>query len=316
MEGGAPGLAIPWADLILHALLTPPRTVRRRAQGHGWDKLGHARAHSCLQKGPGCLGPGGQGPQEITLLRAFVALTAVTASPKTISVHGCVCERVGETPSSPAQPGINPPNRLMTLSALKRRKRRWETNWGDQQDESRHVVPLKPQPAFGESASPLGSSGHLHGELNLHLGPQPDRTGSVRPSLGCPTGQDGVMGTNSCSSVHTWSRRSVPPTPPGMLSFHRALSPCQEPNLDLGCAALSPGTLVPHRCEQPEQTWAVCRAAAGMLARSLARCRARSSIPSPPPARSLQPHRKEKGFLRADSTEERICQLKHISCCF
>lgn len=79
MERGHWGLAVPRADPILHALLTPLRLSGRRAQGHGWDKLGHARPHSCLQKGPGCLGLGGQGPQEITLLRAFVALTAVTA---------------------------------------------------------------------------------------------------------------------------------------------------------------------------------------------------------------------------------------------
>lgn len=190
----------------------------------------------------------------------------------------------------------------MTLSALKRRKRRWQTNWGDQQDESQHVLPLKPQPVFGESASPLGNSGHLHGELSLHPGPQPDRTAWVKPPLGCHTSRDGVTGTNGCSSVHTWSRRSVSPSPPGMLSSRRTLSPCQEPNSDLSCAALSPGTLVPRRCEQPEQTRAVCRAAAGMLAPSPAHCRASSSRPLPaaspvPPA--PRPQGKEKGFMGA-----------------
>lgn len=134
---------------------------------------------------------------------------------------------------------------------------------------------------FGELVSPLGNSEHLRGELSLLLEPQPDKTEQVKPPLGCPTGQDEVTGTNGCSSVPPCSRSSVPPAPPGMISSHYTLILCQEPNSDLGCAALSPGTLVPHCCEQPEQTRAVCRAAAGMLAPSPARCRAGGSHPVP-----------------------------------
>lgn len=61
--------------------------------------------------------------------------------------------------------------------------------------------PPRAQTVFGESTSPLGTSGHLHGESSLPPGPQMDRTRWVKPLLGCPTGQDGVTGTNRCSSV-------------------------------------------------------------------------------------------------------------------
>lgn len=172
---------------------------------------------------------------------------------------------------------------------------------------------------FGESVSPLGSSGCLHGELSLHPGPQLDGVEWVKPPLGCSTGQDGVTGTNGCGSVHTWSHRSVPRVPPRMLSSHRTLSPCQKPNSDLVWAALSPGTLVPRCYEQPEQTGAVCRAAAGMLAPSPARCRAGSSHPLP--AASLLPQvpwpwGKEKGFMEAGGQrgEDLSVQTSQLLC--
>jgi len=108
-----------------------------------------------------------------------------------------------------------------------------------------------------------------------------DRPRWAKPPLGCPTSQDGVTGTSGCSSVHPQSCRSLPPALPGVLGSRCTPGPRQEPNPDLGPTALSPGTLVPHRCEQPEQTRSVCRAAAGMLAPSPARCRAGGSLPLP-----------------------------------
>lgn len=103
-------------------------------------------------KGPRVPGPLWTTAPEAHITAAFVALTAVTAQRIAVSVQGCVCWERGA-----AQPSINTPKRLMMLSALKRRIREWETNWGDQWEENSHNTPA-PQLVLQGSASPWGPS--------------------------------------------------------------------------------------------------------------------------------------------------------------
>lgn len=90
-------------------------------------------------KGPRVPGPLWTTAPEAHITAAFVALTAVTAQRIAVSVQGCVYWERGA-----AQPSINTPKRLMMLSALKRRIREWETNWGDQWEENSHNTPQHP----------------------------------------------------------------------------------------------------------------------------------------------------------------------------
>lgn len=132
----------------------------------------------------------------------------------------------GPGPSSPAQPGINPPNRLMTLSALKSRKGDGRLIGEISTMKAGTCSPPKPQRVVGKSASPSGSCTGSSACPGIHFG--------------LPLTREGWQGPAVVAQSHTWSHGSVPAAPQGMLSSH--CTPSSAP----GRAALSPGTLVPR----------------------------------------------------------------------